>query len=76
MKDIAALDNSSNEAFKLLKQVNVHLEKECKYQPKEKGLILIESTTEVSGRPGGRGGRDAFVIASLIYLPFGHLNFA
>ncbi|XP_040180062.1 cyclin-G2 isoform X2 [Rana temporaria] len=47
MKDLAALDNTSNEAFKLLKQLNVHLEQEYKYQPKEKGLILIESTAEV-----------------------------
>ncbi|XP_077332207.1 cyclin-G2 [Lithobates pipiens] len=46
MKDLAALDNTSNEAFKLLKQLNVHLEQEYKYQPKEKGLILIESTAE------------------------------
>lgn len=57
MKDLAALDNTSNEAFKLLKQLNVHLEQEYKYQPKEKGLILIESTAEVRGR-----GRGVFVI--------------
>ncbi|XP_069834269.1 cyclin-G2 [Dendropsophus ebraccatus] len=46
MKDLAAMDNTSNEAFKLLKQLNVHLEQENKYQPREKGLILIESTAE------------------------------
>ncbi|KAE8631253.1 hypothetical protein XENTR_v10001124 [Xenopus tropicalis] len=40
------MDHTSNEAFKLLKQLNLHLELESKYQPREKGLILIESTAE------------------------------
>ncbi|XP_072261589.1 cyclin-G2 [Pyxicephalus adspersus] len=46
MKDFSAQDNTSNDAFRLLKQLNVYLEQECKYQPKEKGLDLIESTAE------------------------------
>ncbi|KAM4709202.1 cyclin-G2 isoform 1-T2 [Discoglossus pictus] len=46
MKDLAAQDQTSNEAFRLLKQLNIHLEQELKYQPREKGLILIEATTE------------------------------
>ncbi|KAG8454262.1 hypothetical protein GDO86_000778 [Hymenochirus boettgeri] len=46
MKDLSVMENTSNEAFRLLKQLNVHLEQECKYQPREKGLILIESTAE------------------------------
>ncbi|XP_053559390.1 cyclin-G2 [Bombina bombina] len=46
MKDLSARDNTSNEAFRLLKQLNMYLEQEPKYQPREKGLILIESTVE------------------------------
>ncbi|MEE6460287.1 hypothetical protein FKM82_000909 [Ascaphus truei] len=46
MKDLAALDQTSNEAYRLLRQLNVQLEQEWKYQPREKGLILIESTAE------------------------------
>eukprot|EP00079_Xenopus_tropicalis_P034990 XP_017948761.1 PREDICTED: cyclin-G2 isoform X5 [Xenopus tropicalis] len=46
-EDLVAMDHTSNEAFKLLKQLNLHLELESKYQPREKGLILIESTAEV-----------------------------
>ncbi|KAM4808506.1 cyclin-G2 [Rhinophrynus dorsalis] len=46
MKDFVNMDHTTNEAFKLLKQLNVHLEQENKYQPREKGLILIESTSE------------------------------
>uniref|UniRef100_A0A803J8I6 Cyclin G2 n=2 Tax=Xenopus tropicalis TaxID=8364 RepID=A0A803J8I6_XENTR len=45
-EDLVAMDHTSNEAFKLLKQLNLHLELESKYQPREKGLILIESTAE------------------------------
>lgn len=46
MKDLGAMDITSNEALKLLKQLNVYLEQEYKYQPREKGLHLIESTAE------------------------------
>ncbi|XP_006010658.1 cyclin-G2 [Latimeria chalumnae] len=46
MKDLGAQEHQSNEAYKLLKQLNHHLEQESKFQPKESGLNLIESTSE------------------------------
>lgn len=36
------------DAFKLMKELRVNYEQEAYYLPKETGLSLIESTTEVS----------------------------
>lgn len=36
------------EAFKLMKELKANFEQESKYLPKESGLSLIESTTEVT----------------------------
>lgn len=44
MKDIGAEEQMSSWLFKQLK---LHLEQEWKYQPREKGLSLIECTAEV-----------------------------
>ncbi|XP_073196552.1 cyclin-G2 isoform X3 [Lepidochelys kempii] len=46
MKDLGAEEQMSNEAFWLFKQLNLHLEQELKFQPREKGLSLIERTAE------------------------------
>lgn len=45
MKDLTA---QSNEALKYLKQLNLHLEQETNFLPKQTGLNLIESAPEVS----------------------------
>lgn len=50
MKDLGAEEQMSNEAFWLFKQLNLHLEQELKFQPREKGLSLIERTVEVRSR--------------------------
>ncbi|XP_074848127.1 cyclin-G2 [Carettochelys insculpta] len=46
MKDLRAEEQMNNEVFWLFKQLNLHLEQEWKFQPREKGLSLIERTTE------------------------------
>lgn len=46
MKDLGAVEPKTNETFRLLKQLNLHLEQESRYQPREKGLNLIEATSE------------------------------
>lgn len=43
----------SSEALRLFKQLNLQLEQEGRFQPREKGLSLIESAAEVRGGPGG-----------------------
>lgn len=51
----------SSEALWLFKQLNLHLEQEGRFQPREKGLSLIECAAEVrrSGAwVGVAGGRD------------------
>lgn len=51
----------SSEALWLFKQLNLHLEQEGRFQPREKGLSLIEGAAEVRGDGelgwGGHGGR-------------------
>lgn len=44
MKDIGVEEQMSSWLFRQLK---IHLEQEWKYQPREKGLSLIECTVEV-----------------------------
>lgn len=39
----------SSEALRLFKQLNLQLEQEGRFQPREKGLSLIESAAEVRG---------------------------
>ncbi|XP_030046428.1 cyclin-G2 [Microcaecilia unicolor] len=46
MKDLGVIEEASNEVFQLFKQLNLHLDQEWKFQPREKGLNLIESTLE------------------------------
>lgn len=51
----------SSEALRLFKQLNLQLEQEGRFQPREKGLSLIESAAEVRRGSGGgvRGAREA-----------------
>ncbi|XP_069482437.1 cyclin-G2 isoform X2 [Ambystoma mexicanum] len=46
MKHFGGVEPHTNETFRLLKQLNLHLEQEWRFQPREKGLTLIESTSE------------------------------
>jgi len=39
----------SSEALRLFKQLNLQLEREGRFQPRDKGLSLIECAAEVSG---------------------------
>lgn len=43
----------SSEALWLFKQLNLHLELEGRFQPREKGLSLIEGAAEVGEGVGG-----------------------
>lgn len=49
----------SSEALWLFKQLNLHLELEGRFQPREKGLSLIEGAAEVRGAAGGWAGLGA-----------------
>lgn len=49
----------SSEALWLFKQLNLHLEQEGRFQPREKGLSLIECAAEVRGGPGSWAGGGA-----------------
>lgn len=42
-----------SEALRLFRQLNLHLELEGRFQPRERGLSLIECAAEVRGRRGG-----------------------
>lgn len=45
-------EKMSSEALWLFKQLNLHLELEGRFQPREKGLSLIEGAAEVRGAAG------------------------
>ncbi|KAM9027312.1 cyclin-G2 isoform 3-T3 [Ara ararauna] len=47
VKDPEAGEKMSSEALWLFKQLNLHLEQEGRFQPREKGLSLIECAAEV-----------------------------
>lgn len=50
VKGPEAGEKMSSEALWLFKQLNLHLEQEGRFQPREKGLSLIECAAEVRGR--------------------------
>lgn len=52
--DPEAREKMSSEALWLFKQLNLHLELEGRFQPREKGLSLIERAAEVRGDGEGR----------------------
>lgn len=64
MKDLDAVEPLSNEAFWLFKQLNLHLEQEWKFQPREKGLSLIERTAEVRRKEASFSGLGDGVLQS------------
>lgn len=49
----------SSEALWLFKQLNLHLELEGRFQPREKGLSLIEGAAEVGEGGGGSLGQES-----------------
>lgn len=51
MKDLEAEHLAGREGVQLFGLLNLYLEQEQRFQPREKGLSLIEATSEVS-RPG------------------------
>lgn len=50
MKDLGAEYLAGREGVQLLGLLNLYLEQEQRFQPREKGLSLIEATPEVSSQ--------------------------
>ena len=48
MKDLGAEYSAGREGLQLFGLLNLYLEQEQRFQPREKGLSLIEATSEVS----------------------------
>lgn len=52
MKDLGAEHLAGGEGVQLFGLLNFYLEQEQRYQPREKGLTLMEATPEVNLRSG------------------------
>lgn len=52
MKDLGAEYSAGREGVQLFGLLSLYLEQEQRFQPREKGLSLIEATPEVSARKG------------------------
>lgn len=66
MKDLGAEHLAGGEGVQLLGLLNFYLEQEQRFQPREKGLSLLESTPEVSLRIGRTCRRQLFVFSGYV----------
>lgn len=69
MKDLGAEHLAGGEGVQLFGLLNFYLEQEQRYQPREKGLTLMEATPEVNWRIGRTWGKVTFCFSSVESVP-------